>query len=108
MQRTACRFNARTLSLVPSRNSDARKILLRSLSPEYADGTLTILNYRSANPAKDCMWIFTSRTVMHATSHGHISVLRQRASANSKYCQREALPGGFTTKTQKEACVLPA
>ena len=33
-------FNARTLSLVPSRNSDAREILLRSLSPEYADGTL--------------------------------------------------------------------
>ncbi len=38
-------FNARTLSLVPSRNSDAREILLRSLSPDYADGTLThILN----------------------------------------------------------------
>ena len=33
-------FNARTLSLVPSSNSDAREILLRSLSPEYADGTL--------------------------------------------------------------------
>ena len=30
-----------TLSLVPSRNSDAREILLRRLSPEYADGTLT-------------------------------------------------------------------
>ena len=34
-------FNARTQGLVPSSNSDARKILLRSLSPEYADGTLT-------------------------------------------------------------------
>ena len=34
-------FNARALSLVPSHNSDARKILLRSLFPEYADGTLT-------------------------------------------------------------------
>ena len=33
---------ARTLSLVPSRNSDAREILLRSLSPEYADGTLPL------------------------------------------------------------------
>ena len=33
---------------------------------------------------KDCMWIFTSRTVMHATSHGHISVLRQRALATCK------------------------
>ena len=31
---------ASTLSLVPSRNSNAREILLRSLSPEYADGTL--------------------------------------------------------------------
>ncbi len=37
----AWNFNARTRGLVPSRNSDARKILLRSLSPEYADGTLT-------------------------------------------------------------------
>ena len=34
-------FNARTQGLVPSSNSDAREILLRSLSPEYADGTLT-------------------------------------------------------------------
>ncbi len=25
------------------------------------------------------MWIFTSRTVLHAASHGHISVRRQRA-----------------------------
>ena len=33
-------FYARTLSLVPSRNSDAREILLRSLFPEYADGPL--------------------------------------------------------------------
>ena len=43
-------FNARTLSLVPSRNSDARSVMLRiplpsaahsgAYIPEYADGTL--------------------------------------------------------------------
>ncbi len=42
--------------------------------------------------------IFTSRTVMLAASHGHVSVLRLRASANSKH---DALPGCFLPRRRK-------
>ncbi len=51
------------------------------------------------------MWIFTSRTVWLVASHGHISVLRQRASANSKHCQHDALPVCFLPRTTR--CARP-
>ena len=35
-------FYARTLDLFPSRNSDARSVMLRIPLPEYADGTLRL------------------------------------------------------------------
>ena len=53
----------------------AREMLLRSLSPEYADGPLKL--YES-----DASVFFTSRTVVLAARNGHISISRQRASVN--------------------------
>ena len=41
VQRTACIFNASTLSLVPSRSLAQWKTLLRKFFPKHADGTLT-------------------------------------------------------------------
>ena len=58
-------FNASTLSLVPSRNSG--EILLRSLSPEYADGTLMRSMWNTA-----CRFSTSRRNLVACSKWAHL------------------------------------